>query len=125
MKAKKYYILKRIDGHGQTPLDFLEWIIRYVSGDKHNVLRKRLKLDTCKYSDYILIEKTCNPDSTETYSDLFPIDNEHQLLKKIGKRECYDYTGIAGVMIWINGKVMSWDAYKELKKVKPLAAVNV
>jgi hypothetical protein len=108
MKKDKYYILKR-----GTP-DKLGWMLREFCGSKQLVLEKRFKMNA--NAEYLLIEKTCNPDHTESVTDIFPIHNESELLKKIGKKLCYDYTGIAQLIVWENRNFESGQTYLERKE---------
>jgi hypothetical protein len=97
---KKYYKLIN-----NTPEDKSNYL-RKFSEDKHIKLEKKL-IGT----QYLLIEKTQNKDNTETYTNLYPINNEFELIDIIKNGICYDYTGIT-MVIWQNSDTLSWKTYK-------------
>lgn len=108
----KYFILRPNNGQTQTAF-LLEF-----DAAKRRTIEKRINFGKEKQPPYLLIEKTCNADNTESYTDISPVWNDVELAKKIGKRTCYDYSGLT-LTVWYRGEPKSWNDYNNRKKLKP------
>lgn len=102
----KYY--KLIQNIGESQVNYL----LEFGGEKRAKIEKRINFGRDNQPDYLLIEKTQNADSSESYTDIFPINSERELLKKIGNRVCWDYSGLHEI-VWKKGKPYTWNYYKD------------
>jgi len=108
---KKYYILKR--NNQRLYNDYLSEFAK----DKREKILKRCNIEY----GLLLIEKTCNKDHSETYTDLWTIQEGCPILweKYTKKRLMYDYTGVVHPLIHKNGKVLTWEQYSEKLRDMP------
>ena len=110
MKSKKYYIIKR------NSQELSESYLQEFSGELRIKLEKRIKHDL----PLLLIEKTCNADYSETYTNLWTVHEgcEINWTKYTKGRLMYDYTGIINPIIHLKDKHYTWESYNESLKKK-------
>jgi hypothetical protein len=105
-KSNKYYILRRVD---KNTIDAFRV---ELSDEKRKEIDKRI--DPTK--PLILVEKTCNKDNTESYTDMWLIDEGVESLwtKYTKGRQMYDYTGIVQPLIHEKGIVLTFKQYSNV-----------
>lgn len=107
MKTTKYYILKR--NSDNLALDY----VRELSEKITNKIQKRLDFT----KPILLIEKSTNPDNTESYTNMWTLEESGILVNEIVKdATLYDYTSVLGTLIQYKGVLYTFGAYSELVK---------
>ena len=107
---------KLIPNTGKAQIGYL----MEFNAEKRAQIEKRVGFGKDYQPPYLLIVKTSDENGAESYTDIKPIHHEGDLLRAIGKRVCFDYSGITPT-VWKDGKLYSWDDYKELN-YKPVNA---
>ena len=102
MKTTKYYILKR-NFNNLAKNYFAE-----LPEKTANKIQKRLDFT----KPILLIEKSTNPDNTESYTNMWTLDESGILVNEIVKdATLYDYTSVLGTLVQYKGVLYTWDAY--------------
>ena len=105
--TKKYYILKR-NFNNLAKNYFAE-----LSQETTNKIQKRLDFT----KPILLIEKTINPGNTESYTNMWILDESGILVNEIVKdATLYDYTSVLGTLVQYKGVLYTWGAYSELNR---------
>lgn len=104
---KKYF--KLVNNTGENQINYL----LEFPADERKLIEKRIGFGTKNQCSYLLVEKVINSDSTETYTNVYPVNQDADLLKRIKKSTCWDYTGIS-INVWRDGKCCHWDQYKQM-----------
>jgi hypothetical protein len=100
--SKKYYILRRLSQETFNAF-FYE-----LSSEIAEKIKNRIDMKM----QFLLVEKTCNADNTETYTNLWTIPENTEVLYKITKkRQIWDYTGLIKPLIHQNGTVLTFEQY--------------
>ena len=105
--AKRYYIIRR------NSKELIEaFLCEFSKTD-----RDKFKLNPSL--PLLLIEKTCNKDNSETYTNLWTIHEGCDSLwtKHTKGRQMYDYTGIVKPIIHIKDKKYTWEQYQDLSQL--------
>lgn len=100
-KSNKYYILHRNDAHKKY--NTVDAYVCEFDSLKHKAMIKRID----RTKPLVLVEKTCNADNTETYTNMWTISEgcESNWTQFTKGRIMYDYTGIVKPLIHENGIV--------------------
>lgn len=102
---KKYYIIKRNSDK------LIESYLFELSNEQRQKIEKRIN----KTKPLLLIEKQCNKDNSEIYTNLWTIDEGIESLYTMytkGKL-LYDYTGII-TLVHIKENIFTFKQYSEL-----------
>ena len=102
MKTTKYYIAKR--NSDNLALDY----VRELPEKTANKIQKRLDFT----KPILLIEKTISPDNTESYTNMWTLEESGILVNEIVKdATLYDYTSVLGTLIQYKGVLYTLGAY--------------
>ena len=111
---KKYYIM-----HRNSNSMVNEFLCEF-SKEQRDKIEKRINIKL----PLLLVEKTCNKDNTETYTNMWTIAEgcEINWTKYTKGRIMYDYTGIIYPLIHENGSILTWTQYvqKDVYDIKKL-----
>lgn len=105
--TEKYYIIKRNFN------DLSKSYLQEFSGELRLKLEKKINHNL----PLVLIEKTCNKDKSESFTNLWTIHEgcEINWTKYTKGRLMYDYTGIVYPIIHIKDKKYTWEQYSAIK----------
>lgn len=104
---KKYF--KLVNNNEENQLNYL----LEFPAEERKAIEKRIGFGTDKKCSYLLVEKVINADSTEAYTNIYPVNQDADLLKRIKNSTCWDYTGIS-TNVWRGGNCYHWDQYKQI-----------
>jgi len=100
---KKVYILKRASGK----------LIDDYRREFSDELRKKIDKRIDPTKPLILIEKTANKDNTESYTNMWLIDEGVESLWTIHTKGniIYDYTAVSTTLVHVNGEILTFKQY--------------